>query len=229
MASATGYGARLNLVFDGSDDKFELWLVKFKAHLRLQKLLNIVTEERGTDAKFADKNAQVFAELVTFLDDKSLSLVMRDAADDGKKALGILEEHYLGKSKPRIISLYTELTTLAKGTDESVTDYFLRAEKAATALKNAGEVISDGLLIAMSLKGLPQTYSAFTTVITQKDDMTFVQFKAALKSYEETEKSRQSNSSSSVMSSAVKPIKCYLCGKEGHKKPECPNKSSQFQ
>ena len=60
----------------------------------------------------ASKNEEAFAELIQFLDDKSLSLVMRDAVDDGRKALEILREHYAGTGKPRVISLYTELTSL---------------------------------------------------------------------------------------------------------------------
>jgi len=74
-------------------------------------------------------------ELIQFLDDKSLSLVMRDAADDGIKALEILRQHYAGMGKPRIITLYTELTSLSKCTNESVTDYVIRDEKAATKTK----------------------------------------------------------------------------------------------
>jgi hypothetical protein len=37
----------------------------------------------------------------------------------------------------------------------------LRAETASTVLKSAEEVISDGLLIAMILKGLPRSYKGF--------------------------------------------------------------------
>src|SRR6218665_1262650 len=99
----------------------------------------------------AEKNAEAFAELIQCLDDRSLSLVKRNARDNGKKALEIMREHYLGKSKPKIISLYTELTTLSKSEDETVTDYMLRAETAASSLKTAGEVVSDSLLIAMIL------------------------------------------------------------------------------
>ena len=143
--SSTGYGPRSRLIFDGDEEKFALWEVKFLGHLRLQNLHDVLT----ATSPDTDENASVYAELVQLLDDTSLSLVMREAKDDGKKALAILREHYLGTSKPRIISLYTELTTLRMQEDESVTDYLIRAEKAATSLKNAKEVISDSLLVAM--------------------------------------------------------------------------------
>src|SRR6218665_499403 len=97
--------------------------------MRLQKLHNVFVSEEDPDA---EKNADAFAELIQCLDDRRLSLVIRDARNNGKKALEILREHYLGKSKSKNISLYTELTTLSKSEDETVTDYMLRAEIAAS-------------------------------------------------------------------------------------------------
>lgn len=61
---------------------------------------------------------------------------MRNAADDGRKALKILQDHYASDGKPRIKALYTELTSL-KMSEETVTDYIIRAEKAVTSLRNA--------------------------------------------------------------------------------------------
>ena len=73
----------------------------------------------------SEKNAEAYAELIQFLDDRSLSLVMRDAEDDGRRALKILKEHYQGCGKPRVLSLYTELTSLCKGPSEDITDYII--------------------------------------------------------------------------------------------------------
>ena len=56
---------------------------------------------------------------------------MRDAKDDSREALQILRDHYMGKSKLRVIALYTELTSLQKGHAESITEYVLRTETAA--------------------------------------------------------------------------------------------------
>ena len=63
---------------------------------------------------FVEKNATVFAELIQYLDNKSLSLVIRDAQNNERKALTLLREHYLSKGKPKVISLYTELTSLRR-------------------------------------------------------------------------------------------------------------------
>jgi len=113
---------------------------------------------------------------------------MRDASDDGKKALEILRAHYAGSGKPRIISLYTELTSLIKHPNESVTDYVIRAETTSAALNCIGENVSDSLLIAMVLKGLPESFKPFVVVVTQSDkQQTFTEFKAALRNFEETE------------------------------------------
>ena len=166
------------------------------------------------------KNADAYAELIQCLDDRSLTLVIREAANDGRKALSILREHYQSKRKPQVITLYTELTLLRMAGGENVIDYVLRAETAAALLKTAGETISDSLLIAMILKGLPQTrFKSFSTVVTQKDkEMSFGEFKVALRSFEETEKlSSEPNKEDTVM----KVIVCYECGKPGHKQAEC--------
>ena len=199
--SSTGYGRRLRNYFDGDENKYEIWEVKFLASLRLSKLLDVVTRPAGTDGPEENdvdvaRNADVFAEIVQCLDDRSLTLVMRDAKDDGRKAIEILREHYVGKGKPRVIALYTELTSLKMSEDCGLTDYVLKAETAATSLKSAGEEISDSLLVAMVLKGLPMQYNTFKTVVTQSErDMSFTEFKVALRSFEETEKCQQPSAS----------------------------------
>ena len=230
-ASSTGYGPRRALIFSGDESKYELWEVKFLAHMRLQKLYNVFVPAEEEEPASAAKKADAFAELVQCLDDRSLSLIIREAKDDGPKALEVLRQHYQGKGKPRVISLYTELTTLKKTESESIVDYVIRAETAATALRNADEAVSDALLIAMVLKGLPSSFKTFSAIVVQQDkQMSFAEFKASLRSYEENEKSRNgSNNGENIMvvrNGEKFEGACFKCGKRGHKKSECWSKKN---
>ena len=103
--SSTGYGpsdatGRWNkLCFDGDECKYEQWEVRFLGYMRLRKLKDVILPDEG-QIPAAAKKEEAFAELIQFLDDRSLALVMRDAVDDGPKALGILRAHYAGKGNP---------------------------------------------------------------------------------------------------------------------------------
>ena len=96
----TGYGpsGRWNrLMFDGDDRRYEQWELKFLGYMRLKNLkatvLPATTTEQEEDA---NKQEEAFAELIQFLDERSLGLVMRDAKDNGRRALSILRGHYAG-------------------------------------------------------------------------------------------------------------------------------------
>ena len=98
-------------------------------------------------------------------------------------------------------------------------------------MKAAGEVISDSLLIAMCLKGLPHNYQPFIAVIIQKENApSFQEFKVSLRNYEETEKSQISDDSvlkaKSVNPRASRTFTCFSCNREGHKANECWFKAS---
>ena len=216
-ANSTGYGPSSqwqNLYFNGDERKYEQWEIRFLGFLKIKKLKSIAIptdpENPPTDQDALDKNEEVFALLCQFLDETSLSLIIRDAKDDGRKAIKILREHYQGTSKPRIISLWTELSKLEKSSDETVTEYLLHAEKTSTMLKAAGVEVSDSLLVAMCLKGLPESYESLRThVIHAEPAYTFQKFKESLKSHEETRKSRQTDSGDNVLNLNGKTITCF--------------------
>ena len=108
-----------------------------------------------------------------------------------------------------------------------MTDYVIRAENAATALRNAGKTVTDSLLIAMVLKGLPEESKPFVVVVTQSDkEQKFSKLKVALRSFQDTERTSVTTRSHSVMKTEYKKesqseIVCYQCGHSGHIAPFC--------
>ena len=96
-------------------------------------------------------------------------MVVTDANNNGREALKILRGYYASIDMLRILSLYEELTTIRMGVNEDVTDYIIRAERAASGLNAAGENISDNLAMAMLLKGLPNDFKPFVVIQAHLD------------------------------------------------------------
>ena len=106
----------------------------------------------------------------------------------------------------------------------------IRSEKAASSLRSANEPVSDALLKAMVLKGLPDKYKGFVAVVTQSETVdTFQKFKQALCDFDETESAcskKTEDSKDSVLKFQTgkgrgKPIICFNCGIAGHKAVDC--------
>jgi len=103
-------------------------------------------------------------------------------------------------------------------------------------LRAVKEQVSDSLLVAMVLKGLPDDYKAFVAVTTQTENVVdFQKFKTSLRHFEETENSRNQSSGnqSSVMKldsrrNLGKPITCFTCGAPGHKSSECEKRKGRW-
>ena len=189
--SSTGYGAHAALHFDGNEEKYELWECRFLSYMRIKKLKKAISPDGP--AVSTEEKEDAFAELVQHIDERSLALIMRDAKDDGRKALKILRNHYAGYGKPRVLSMFRKLTSLQMEEDEDLTGYLIRAENMVTALKQAGEKFSDNLLIAAVLKGLPAQYEPFDVYInqtTRDKKINFLDFKMMIRNFEENNKSK---------------------------------------
>jgi hypothetical protein len=247
----TGYGPRTRILFDGNPQTYRLWETKFLSYLytlhkRVRKAIEPLPPGTSDDKDFQEKNKIAYAELVQSLDDRSLLLIINDSPDDGRSALAILRQHYASTEKPRVLTLYEELTTLRMKETEDITDYIIRADSAATGLRAAGESISDNLVIAMILKGLPEAYHPFVVIHTQLDQVkSFSEFKAALHNYANTEAIRRQDQTTQFTALTTKSTKhsnkqhtmtkqhstsssysthCNHCGMNNHASKDCRKK-----
>ncbi|XP_028332189.1 uncharacterized protein LOC114481503 [Gouania willdenowi] len=186
------------LTFDGSKDKYDLWESRFLGHLHTLKLKETILYEPANDeqrAQDSHKKADCYAELIRLIDYNSFLLIKHEAAGDGRKALKMLREHYSKKSIPAIVNLYTSLIKLKMTEYEGVTEFLSRAENVIAALRDAGETPSDGVMIAMVLNGLPDSFKPISVQVSNsQDNITFTEFKRRLRDFERTEKTTKDES-----------------------------------
>ncbi|KAJ8365023.1 hypothetical protein SKAU_G00138540 [Synaphobranchus kaupii] len=237
--------------FDGKAEEYELWEermlccmhgVGLKETILREPPGDLTAVQKAIDAKL---NADAYCELAPLLDNTSLGLIFRDTKDKGRESLRVLREHYIGKGRPRIVTLYTTMTALKKADNETVTEYIIRAEQIITALRSAGEAPSEGLMMAMVMRGLPEKYKPFTLMVTHGDaELTLGQFKAKLRNFEASEESAPATDETGerVLKAQATPKKkpakrfirdgdgersglvCWRCGGNGHQKDDCTKK-----
>ena len=82
----------------------------------------------------------------------------------------------------------------------------------------------------MVIKGLPVNFKTFSTAIMQKEvSLSFKYIKEAFRNFEETEKSYINSDDNLMMvirnakNGTGNVLTCFVCGKVGHKKTNCPN------
>ena len=74
----------------------------------------------------------------------------------------------------------------------------------------------------MVLKGLPEDFKAFKTVITQKDKQSsYSEFKVSLRAFEENEKITSKTNDNVMKTGFHNTIKSYACKLPGHKADQC--------
>jgi hypothetical protein len=82
--------------------------------------------------------------------------------------------------------------------DESLTEFLIRAESVAAGLRAAGETVSDSLIISMIMKGLPDRYSTFCTLILHSErEYTLAEFKTSIANHDSA-KTPSSDSSTAM-------------------------------
>ena len=111
MATSTGYGPSRKdngsrwsrLLFDVDETKYEIWETKFLGYLYTLGLKDaILGKKLNWDETDTERNEEAYNELIQFLDDKSLSLITREASDNRREALSILRDHYAGKGNKEL-------------------------------------------------------------------------------------------------------------------------------
>ncbi|CAB3995742.1 myosin heavy fast skeletal muscle [Paramuricea clavata] len=199
--NSTGYGPRRGLLFDGNESKYELWEVTFLGYMRLQKLYKVfVRDASEKDPPDASTQADAFAELVQCLNDISLSLVIQDARDDGRKALEVLRQHYQGKGKPPL-----------RNAEEAISDALL----ITMVLKGLPREYDTFATIVVQ-REKQMTFAEFKSTLRSHEESA------------KTHGGKAASVGENIMLTKQKfDGNCFKCGRKGHKSAECWSKTSE--
>ena len=104
-------------------------------------------------------------------------------------------------------------------------DYLMRAEELQLNLTDVGENVSDQMLCSVVLKGLLNSFASFATGFKfSHEDKTFADLKGDLLNFDSDSCRGQTDKETS--SHFTKDVKCFECGKIGHRQSECRAKVS---
>ena len=227
-------GKHEKLTFSGRDDDFVYFQERFEARMYQLKLRDVlrgkVTIEslvagglsaENAEVKMEDLQYQLWCELIQCLDKKSVMFI-RQHRGNGEAAWKALLSKFRSLERPRVQKLLQTLTTLRKEPTETMTDYIMRAEEMNMSLQEVDEQVTDQMLLSLVLKGLPNEYDSFVTVVNfTKNVKNFEEIKQDLINFD-ADRHRPQPENSAFFSK--KQLKCYSCGKLGHKAAECQNR-----
>lgn len=213
-------------------DNYPIWQQKVTFLLVTKDLDDAVTEgwlEGGTPTKKAarakiDKKALA----VIGLNIENTQLDKIAGCKTAREAWMALENSYKTKSTAKIMQLSRELMDLKKGSGESLEMYFSRAKSIREQLLMGGHVVEEREVAFRVLTGLPQEYQMVVTVLENSektlelDDVMARLLPVEAKIVAQVKVESAYYSGSGSRDNRNQGRECWVCGKKGHFKRNCP-------
>ena len=118
------------------------------------------TPARATAVQDEIRKNRIWCYLAMTIDASSLMLIRhycvnRKGLADGQKAWQLLKQRFRSDETTTVISLMRQLARIQLREDETIHQYFIRAQELVSRLQNAGQDLSETLFNAMVWNGLP--------------------------------------------------------------------------
>ena len=243
-----GYGASGNasLLFKGQSKDYLIFSERFKCVLGVYGLDGVLVEGH-TDANNAAKKKKVYQLLVNAIDDESFKLIFTEAKDDGKKALEILSDRYLGSKSDLEVELLTELFDVKIHNNEDHIKFINRIDLIKSQLESNNIKLPDKAFTVLALRGLAgNKYEQFrSSVKVRKDWPLWAEFKSLIKVHESslfsaenlsesdivlnTNVNRYKTSASGNKNKTKSNVECNYCKKVGHTFKQCFKRKAKMK
>ena len=152
-------------------------------------------------------------------------ILVKTAKPIGTQSWKLLKDCFKSRERPGIHQLLNKLTNLRMNSQESMCDYLIRTEELQPNLSKIGENDSDQMQCSVVLKGLPNSFASFVTVFKfSHEAKTFGDLKRVLLNFGSD--SCRSQTDEGKGSHFTKDMKCFKCGKVGHRLGDCRAKVS---
>ena len=139
-------------------------------------------------ADIKEKLNNVWFHLALTLDATTL-MVMRhdcvgdDCIGDGAKAWNLLHERFQSVETPTVMTLVAQLARLQLEDADDLDSFFIRGKELLTRLQEAAESVSETLLKASVLNGLPMRYESFVIQESFNPTTNFTELKKRLQNF----------------------------------------------
>lgn len=228
-----GSSKRLDELLDVHN--YATWKIRMEALLFELGLKPAILAAPSTQEDI-DRSNKAIAVMIKNVKDHHLAAIT--SAANAKAAWDALASTYAATSNARRLQLRQQLTALKKSADEPLTKYVARARQLHADLLGAGHAMPTTELAWAILAGLPESYNVITTVLMARDgdlDLETITSKllqhetalgVASKLPQEAETTAFVAQSTKQHASRSEDRHCYLCGKKGHVKVNCPFKQN---
>ena len=244
-----GYGHHnTSLLFSGLGKDWLIFSERFKCVLGVYSLENVLVEGHA-DASDEAKKKKVYQLLVNAINDDSFKLIFTDAKNDGKKALEILSDRYLGSKSDLEVELLTELFDVKIQCNEDHTKFVSRIDLIKSQLESNNIKLPDKAFTVLALRGLTDSkYEQFrSSVKVRKEWPLWMEFKSLIKVHESPmfsadsspgndvvlntkyEKYRGNKSGFKKNSKSKSDRECTFCGKSGHEEKQCFKRKAKMK
>ena len=244
-------------IFSGDEDQWPSWKVKFKAVLRGKKLLEHLKTEKPNESAastvkkaWAENDEALFYELILHTSGTACYLIEQfEEEAEGKRAWETLVDKFEGCGSLTAVDLSKKLMTCTLDENSDPDRFFVMVEGIARRLKAQNEPVSDTMIRNVIIGKLPEEkyHALLTGFQMNKATLTYADvkeqirahWKRSIKGSEDAEEEAEQQKALLAAAGAGRyknqgggdmgKLKCYGCGKEGHKVSECRSKNPQQQ